>query len=175
MASKQHNPVIDIIAAAGLIVLSLIFLAATLDLPEPRYEPLGPAAVPKAISLLILVCAVVLMGRGLYHFIRNGGFAALRSGPVPGAEDPGPGYQLRPHLAVMVMILLVIYIGLLHWQVVGYRTGCTLFMLATGLLTLWYEKRAFKPFHLGILLVLTLLMAFGGYYVFTQILVIDLP
>lgn len=175
MVSKQYKPVVDIIAAAGLIFLSLVFFAATLDLQEPRYEPLGPAAVPKTISLLILVCAVVLMGRGIYHFMQNGGFAALRSKPETGAEDRGPGYQLRPHLAVMVMILLVVYIGLLHLQVLGYRTSCTLFMLATGLLTLWYEKRAFKPFHLAVLLVLTLLMAFGGYYVFTQILVIDLP
>jgi hypothetical protein len=155
--------------------LSLVFFAATLDLQEPRYEPLGPAAVPKTISLLILVCAVMLMGRGIYHFVRNGGFTALRSESEAEIETPGPGYQLRPKLAVIVMIILVIYIGLLHWQVVGYRTGCILFMLATGLLTLWYEKRAFRPFHITVLLVLTLLMAFGGYYVFTQILVIDLP
>jgi hypothetical protein len=175
MASKQHNPAVDIIAAAGLIVLSLVFLVATLDLRESPYEPLGPAAVPKAISLLILVCAMVLMGRGIYKFIRNGGFADLRLGPNAGVEVSGPKYQLRPKLAIMVMILLVIYIGLLHWQLLGYRTGCTLFMLATGLLTLWYEKRTIKPFHVAILLVLTLLMAFGGYYVFTQILVIDLP
>ncbi len=175
MASQKHKPLVDIIAAVGLILLSLVFFTATLDLPEPRYEPLGPAAVPKTISLLILISAVVLMGRGIYHFIRTGSFAALRSEPVTGTGNPGPGYQLRPHLAVMVMLLLVVYIGLLHLQVVGYRISCTLFMLSSGLLTLWYEKRAFKLFHLAVLLVLTLLMAFGGYYVFTQILVIDLP
>jgi len=175
MASQKHKPVVDIIAAVGLIILSLVFFAATLDLPEPRYEPLGPAAVPKTISVLILVSAVVLMCRGIYHFIRNGGFAALRAEGVAGSGSAGPGYRLRPYLAVMVMLLLVAYIGLLHLQVVGYRISCTLFMLSTGLLTLWYEKQAFKPFHLAVLLVLTLLMAFGGYYVFTQILVIDLP
>lgn len=175
MASKNHKSLVDIIAAVGLIILSLVFFTATLDLPEPRYEPLGPAAVPKTISVLILVSAVVLMGRGIYHFIRNGGFAALRAEPVPETGSPSPGYPLRPHLAVMVMLLLVAYIGLLHLQVMGYRISCTLFMLSSGLLILWYEKQAFKLFHLAVLLVLTLLMAFGGHYVFTQILVIDLP
>ncbi len=175
MASKRHNPATDVIAAASLILVAAVFFAATLDLRDSPYEPLGPASLPRALCILIFVCSVILMGRGILGVFRQGGFRISKPGPETVPSGDIADFKLRPQLAVTMMVFLIIYIGLLHWRMLGYRSGCFLFMMASGLVTLWYEKRAYKPFHLAVLLVLTLLMSFGGYYVFTKILIVDLP
>ncbi|MBW1697695.1 MAG: tripartite tricarboxylate transporter TctB family protein [Deltaproteobacteria bacterium] len=176
MADKPYHPVLDILAAAGLIVLALIFYRETLYLAESPYEPLGPAAVPKMLSMLIFICALILLGRGISRHYREKWKARTSIARLKDIfSNRRQEFRTRPELALIVISLLVIYIGLLHWKLVSYRLGCIGFMLAAGMITLWYEKRAFKSLHLTILVVLTLTMAFGSHYVFTEIFVVDLP
>ena len=49
---NQVNPKTEIILCISLILFSIVVYYFALELPDPEYEPLGSAALPKALSVI---------------------------------------------------------------------------------------------------------------------------
>lgn len=148
------------------IGLSLVFIAlcgAVLwqmhGVPPGLFEPLGPAPVPRAMAVLILLLAVIVLVRALHQ---------LRAPAVAPAEPPA--YRPRPLVAAGLGVVSVLYVVAMATGLVGFAVATTLFtVLAIGLLA------GFQPRWLAAGLGIGLVTGFGLQYVFTAIFVIDLP
>jgi hypothetical protein len=123
------------------------------------FEPLGSAPIPQATAGLIILLALVVMGRAL---------AALRQGAR--GRPPEEGLVLRPLDAAAVIGLSVLYVLAMALRLVDFAVLTALFLMVTiGALTR-FERRL-----LPLIVVLALATGFGCQYVFTRIFVVDLP
>ena len=152
---RRPLPWPELVAALALGLGAAGFLVDSLSLPPPRFDPLGPAALPRWLAaLVILLAAAIALG------------ALLSPPPVP--AEPAP--PERRGLALATFALTLLYVALLASRRVGYAELTLAFVLATGLLL-----GGPRPRPMLAALALGLLLGYGGAHVFTRILFIDLP
>lgn len=153
----------DVVVGLALVALAAVVWWQAGRLPPPTFDPIGPAAIPKAVALVIAVLGLTMCAVALQ---------AARAGDadpaVGGAEAPQGWPALRRALAVVAMLLL--YGGLLEVKGFGFTLATILFVAATGILLSRGERRVMLAS-----VVCALILAFGCRYVFTQIFYIDLP
>lgn len=73
-------------------------------------------------------------------------------------------------LQLGIFVFTILYVLLLQWEIVDYRLATIGFMLATGGLLGLRGSRPWIP-----LMAVAMLLSFGLHFVFTRILVVDLP
>lgn len=152
------SPRTDIGLALFLIVVCGAVLWEARSIPPGVFEPLGSAPIPQATAGLILLLALVVMGRAL-HALRQ----EARARP---AED----LALRPLDAAAVIAFTALYVLAMALRLFDFAILTTLFLVVTiGALTR-FERRL-----LPLIVVLALVTGFGCQYVFTRIFVVDLP
>lgn len=145
----------------GLVMLAVAgaFLWESIGLPESGFESLGPAAVPRGICAVIAICGLIILVQG------------ARGGVSPAVEWEDPtAFVPRPGLAALTVLISVVYVLAMATEILSFRIATVAYLvLLGGLLTRWQWKR------LPLILVMALLMGFGGEYVFTRIFTVDLP
>ena len=129
------------------------------DIPPPFFDPLGSAAVPKAVAYVLIALA---LGISIRRFFQNKG--------SPGAELEELGYELESLRAIGVVSLSILYTLGMGTGVLGFRWGTILYISLTGILLAKGNKLAIL-----ISVILGLLFGFGGSYLFSVWLYIDLP
>ena len=102
----------DRLFAACLLLLCAVLYRESRVIPDPMYEPLGPAFLPTLVLGLLGLCALLLLLR------------SLRSQPATTAEGTGPTPRRRT--ATVAVALTFVYVAALESVLPGYR-------LATGL------------------------------------------
>jgi hypothetical protein len=153
------SPRTDFALGLCLIVVCGAVLGEARRIPAGVFEPLGSAPLPQATAGLIILLALVVMGRAL---------AALRQGAR--GRPPEEGLVLRPLDAAAVVGLSVLYVLAMALRVVDFALLTAAFLMVTiGVLTR-FERRL-----LPLIVVLALVTGFGCQYVFTRIFVVDLP
>ncbi|MEP3332220.1 tripartite tricarboxylate transporter TctB family protein [Sedimentitalea sp.] len=108
---------LSLLVAAGAVVL---FVGAA-KLPPPRFEPLGSAALPRILGMLLLLFATILAGRSVMR-MRRGWLA-----PTIETRDADP----RKGLAVLVA--LVAYVFALDVLRAPFVPATTVFVVVVGL------------------------------------------
>jgi hypothetical protein len=152
------SPRTDLALGLFLIVVCGAVLWEARTIPPGVFEPLGSAPIPQATAGLIILLALVVMGRAL--------LALRRDAPAGPAED----LALRPLDAAAVIGLSVLYVLAMALRLLDFALLTALFLMVTiGALTR-FERRL-----LPIIVVLALATGFGCQYVFTRIFVVDLP
>ena len=138
-----------------MIGLSCAVFFASFGLPEPALEPIGPAAFPFAVSIILTVLSLIVLWR-----VHNG---------ATKAKEP-PEHRQRADLAILTIALTIAYfvtmeLGWLtfRWATVGYV------LVLTMLLFEWQPKK------LPVAVVIALLMGVGLKFTFTEVLYLDLP
>ena len=159
---------IDILAGSLLFIVACTVLWEASSLSEAAYDSLGSAFVPKLYCWLLILCSVLLVGTGIKKVLTQ-----EKTTRTDTKEKTMSSHAKRPWLAVATAVILFIFVAL--WEVLGYRVGVILFMLSTSAMILKIEKKGFKLAHIITLLIITAIMSFGGHYIFTEILVVDLP
>jgi hypothetical protein len=153
------SPRTDLALGLCLVVVCGAVLWEARRIPAGVFEPLGSAPIPQATAGLIILLALVVMGRAL---------AALRQGAR--GRRPEEGLVLRPLDAAAVIGLSVLYVLAMALRLVDFALLTALFLMVTiGVLTR-FERRL-----LPLIVVLALVTGFGCQYVFTRIFVVDLP
>lgn len=137
-----------VVAFAGLVWFG------TADLPPPRYEPIGSAALPRTLAALMALMAVVV---------------AVRARPVPAAS--GGAGDLAGALRVAALAgLLVVFVVLMEGRHVGFRPAAAVFLfLAATLLG------GVAPKRLAGYAVFAVVLSLGLHAIFTRLFYIDLP
>jgi hypothetical protein len=156
---ESSSPRTDIALALFLIVVCGAVLWEARTIPQGVFEPLGSAPVPQATAGLIVLLALVVLGRAL---------GALRhpARARPAAEE----FTLRPLDAAAVIALTVLYVLAMALRLVDFGVLTALFLMVTIGVLVRFERRL-----LPLIVVLALVTGFGCQYVFTRIFVVDLP
>jgi putative tricarboxylic transport membrane protein len=147
----------DVLLAAAVAGFALLLWSEAQKVPPPFFDPLGSAAVPKSIALILAVLAVVILARAL---------VAL---PWPPREAPD-GYRPRPDIAVGIVLLAIAYIAVMHLRLVGFELATIGFLIGAAALLGRLER---KTLALGV--VSAFLIGIGATWLFTRFFFIDLP
>lgn len=156
----------DIALAVAILAFSALVYWQALDLPPPRYEPMGSAALPKALSVIMAVLALLLMARALWP--RSAKEVEVAA-PIEKSADPTPGITRRPWLAGFTFAATAAYVAVLDLKLLGYPLATALYLAASCLMLTRGDRRQWRwivPFAIGLSLVC--------YLVFTRIFYIDL-
>ena len=157
LAGVSKSPVADtMLAVATCLFAGVVWWQAT-KIPPPFFDPLGSAAVPNAIALILLVLALIMLLR-----------AALAWPWLATGETAE--YRPRPDLAVGIVVLCVAYVAAMHLRLVGFENATIAFLVAAAALLGRLERRT-MVLGVGV----ALLMGFGTTWLLTRFFYIDLP
>ncbi|WP_424928926.1 tripartite tricarboxylate transporter TctB family protein [Amaricoccus tamworthensis] len=120
MREATRQNIADIILAAFVAAGSVMLFIGAAELPPPRFEPLGSAALPRILGALLICFAVVLSLRAVLR-IRAG---TLRD-EVTSHADPRRG--------ALVFAALVVYVAALDIGHVPFVPATMVFVTTTGL------------------------------------------
>lgn len=149
----------DIGVAAALIVISVAVYWESLSMPPAFYDPIGPAAFPRALSVAICFLSIILI-INTFRLPSGKSIQAVRQ----------PSHRLRPDLTVGSAILTGIYILLLTLRQLSFAVSTTVYLISFLMLLMPFDRR-----RLLIALIIALMMGFGGGYIFTHVFYLDLP
>lgn len=123
----------DLLLAALCIAGAALLLAGAASLPPPRFEPLGSAAMPRALAVVLIVLSLLMAGRSL---------ATLRR-TVPAPDDDLPQPEgTRQGRSVLTLLALVAYVAALDLGRVPFWIATMVFLAAIGLILTGGNLRA---------------------------------
>lgn len=134
----------DLALCACVITGSAVLFIGAADLPPPRFEPMGSAAVPRILGGLLIVLAIVV---------------AVQSLRTPQETNETPAEI--PYRGVMVLGSLILYVAALDFLRLPFLVATPLFVMATGLAMSHLSLRnavMFAALGLGVALLLDLVL-----------------
>lgn len=153
---RTHPHLINECTGALLVgAIGAALVAGSWNLPEPVFEPLGPAAFPLATGMILIVLAIFLI------------IAAVKPGntSVGAAQSTG-----RSDLAFFSVVLTGLYGLAMDSFGIGFPIATSVFVFS--MIALLAGR------HLTVALFavpLALILGFGLHAIFTQFFYIDLP
>ena len=181
MSTKDKSYVADFLLVAGLFGVSILMFVETLKLKPSQYEPLGPAALPRALSVALVFLAIPVLAQGIKKVRGRKTVDTPETStpatteeetPEPELKAPPKGPQ-RPLLSLLTGFTTVVYIFAI--QLIGFRISSVALLLFLG--TMFYRReRKMRPVtFFPTLIVLAVGMSQLLYIVFTRVLVVNLP
>jgi len=168
MSGQTESYKKDIILGILFLLIGAWIYIMTLNLPEPMYDPLGPAFFPRVLSIGCMICAAVILGQGL----RKRHHTVTKSEKQEKEELP---YHQHPLTAIAAMALVALYILLMDLRVAGFRILTILFVLVLGALLIRAERHGSLLQKSIVLTVLAVALGVGLYYLFTRVFYVNLP
>ena len=153
------NPKTEIALSISLIIFSIIVYYFSLELPEPEYEPLGSAALPQGLAVIMSLLSLIVMVRAIPKI--------KTYKPTTNTDD---NVTSRPKLAILVFIITLIFIGILDFGILGFLPAGIIYLSTIGYLMTHRDLKSF-PWIVAFAVILTVF----SYYVFTKFFYIDLP
>ena len=102
MRDATRQTIADIILAVLVAAGAALLFIGAAELPPPRFEPLGSAALPRILGTLLIFFAVILVIRALLR---------LRAGQASAAAPSGAD----PRRGALVFVALVLYVAALDF------------------------------------------------------------
>ncbi|HMB48093.1 MAG TPA: tripartite tricarboxylate transporter TctB family protein [Afifellaceae bacterium] len=161
----------DICLVAIVILIGGVLYYGALDIPPPRFDPLGSAAVPKTIAVSLAVLAVLLFIQNAAGW-RGGVISAPRDmeGADEVAESTGE-YRADPAAALASIVIPVVYVLSIQYGLFDFAIGSTLFAFAYGLVFMPVLRRRM----VWLLVPASIAIGVGLTLAYTQLFTIDLP
>ncbi len=156
---NQVNPKFEIAMSVGLILFSIIVYYFSLDLPEPEYEPLGSAALPQGLAVIMSLLSLIVLFK-----------AVPRLKTYVAKVDPNPEVTPRPMLSIVIFILTLVFIGVLDFGFLSFMPAGILYLSVIGYLMTNRDLKRL-PYVIGFSIILTV----SSFYIFTKLFYIDLP
>ncbi len=139
--------------------------AETLGLPESPYEPMGPAFLPRALSVFIGIFALLLLAKTIISSFKTTGQLSLSE-----TSNQLNDYIKHPIVAFLSMIMTLLYITSMQYGLLGFRSATVLFILFSGGLLTRMKLKSIPLF-----ITIACIMGLGGHYIFTKVFTVDLP
>ena len=152
---------IDVVIGLGIVALGvgIIVTARGIRRSGPAMDPIGPQAFPTIIATVLIVGGIVVAARELISWRRHPD-APFDDGEPDEADVPASAVR-----AVTLMGLSLVYV--LTMSIVGYPIGTVVFV---GI-ALWM-MRVRSPL---VLVSVSVIYTAASYYVFAQLVLVDLP
>jgi putative tricarboxylic transport membrane protein len=154
----------DLLLALAVWAVSAAAYYGAALLPPPQFDPLGSAAIPKAIAVILAILAAIILGRRCL---------ILRTAPAPAAKPvnekdvPAP---LRLGIALASIAIIIAYVGVMDIGLLGFREATVPFVILLG-----GAMSRFRRSTMMVLVPLSLAIAIGFAWLFSGALYIDLP
>lgn len=153
------NPKAEIALSISLIIFSAVVYYFSLELPDPVYEPLGSAALPKGLAVIMSLLSLIIIVR-----------AIPKIKTYKSITHTSDGITSRPKLAILIFIITLIFIGILDFGVLGFLPAGIIYLSSIGYFMTHRNLKRF-PWVIAFSVILTVF----SYYVFTKFFYIDLP
>ena len=111
----------DLVLAALVVAGAAVLFVGAADLPPPRFEPLGSAALPRILATILIVLAVLVAIRAVLRL--------RAAAPAPAAES-----EARPVLGALVFAVLIAYVAALDFGRAPFVPATGVFLGAVGLI-----------------------------------------
>ena len=156
---NNANPKTEIVLSISLIIFSIIVYYFSLELPEPEYEPLGSAALPQGLAVIMSLLSLIVIAKAIPKI--------KTYKPTTNTDDK---IIPRPKLAILIFIITLIFIGILDFGILGFLPAGIIYLSTIGYLMTHRDLKSF-PWIVAFAVILTVF----SYYVFTKFFYIDLP
>ena len=154
---KNINPKFEIFVCICLIIFSLIIIYFSFDIPISEYEPLGSAALPRALSVIMIVLSLVTILRLLSRLdYQNKQKKEKLNIPI--------GYIK----AFLIFICTIVFILILENQLFHFIPTSTLFLFIISCIMEYNKKKLLKY------TIFSLMLSAFIFYVFTKFFYVDL-
>ena len=140
-----------------VILICVIFLWESWDLPPGSFEPLGSGPVPQATAFIVIFCAGLVI------------FNALKKS-VQLSENEETKEKPSIRAGFIISLATVFYSLVLHFRLMPFAWMTTLFLV----ITIWglekFDRKKFLP-----ALITAIIIGFASEYLFTEVFIVDLP
>lgn len=164
MPNQRATAILEIFVYGGILIICAAIFTASLGLPSSNREPLGSASIPQAVSVIIALFCVILLGRAV---------SVLRAARAQAASEPAasaPAYRRRNDLALGIFALAVVFAAVLQQRFLPANILVPAFLgLAMWMLNR-FRMRALLPS-----LIIAVGVGLATTYVFKNFFYIDLP
>lgn len=154
----------DLLLALAVTLLAVVVYWQASLLPPPFFDPVGSAAVPKLVAVVLVLLAVGVVVERL-----RAKPGSAETGFAPEVVDDEPAAP-APWTALASIVLPVLYVSVMQAGWLAFAEASTLFVFALGAL---FSR--FRPRLLLFLVPVAFLAGYGLDYIFTEILYVDLP
>lgn len=125
----------DLLLAAVVVGGSVILFAGAAELPPPRFEPLGSAAMPRILGVILCLLAAIVAVQAVLRLARGEASDMPNLPPLPELDtDDGtaPG-KASPIRGIVVLGAVLAYVGALDILKVDFTLATTCFVAVTGM------------------------------------------
>lgn len=140
-----------------VILICVIFLWESWDLPPGSFEPLGSGPVPQATAFVVIFCAGLVI---LNAFKKS----------VQLSENEETQEKPSVRAGLIISSATVVYSLVLHLRLMPFAWMTTLFLI----ITIWglekFDRKKFLP-----ALITAIIIGFASEYLFTEVFIVDLP
>ena len=140
-----------------VILICVIFLWESWDLPPGSFEPLGSGPVPQATAFVVIFCAGLVILNALKKSVQLSEHEETQEKP-----------SIRAGL--IISSATVVYSLVLHLRLMPFAWMTTLFLI----ITIWglekFDRKKFLP-----ALITSIIIGFASEYLFTEVFIVDLP
>lgn len=152
--------------AGFFLAIGAAFFISALGLPAPAYEPLGSGTLPKVLALIICVFSTIIL-----IFPAQGG--AVEDAAV---KEPTESKPKHVALAVQVMAMFTAYVIVMQVDLLGFVAATVLFLIAVMTVMVRSDPKVKNsPAQWMVTIVIALAVSTGLQFVFTNLLVVNLP
>ena len=176
MTENQQKQWKDIGLSSGLLIISIIVFIQAVKLGPARFDLLGAAFLPKLLSVGIAVLSLVILVNAVIKL------AQATPPDTIGEETPEPEdlnaespFVRRPSMAVFVVVLTALYILVMSQKWLHYLSATIAFITVAAVTMSFFEKTPNWYIRIAVIVTTALILGFGLEYLFTKVLVINLP
>ncbi len=171
MDNDRYSFVIDIILSLVIIAFSIVIYIDTLDLPPPKYEPMGAAALPQILAGLLIIFSLFILIKAIVK--KQPAAAPAEKSPEQGdvstflETDTSPPSFTK---AAIVFFLTCIYVYVMSAKLSGFMPATMIYIFVAGSIM--------KPANLISKVKMAsfaIVFALATFYIFTGLFYIDLP
>ncbi len=157
---SERHPAVDVAFALVVIALALVVWWGTAGLPPPRWEPIGSAALPRGLALVMAVLAVPVLVGAVRRWRKL----------EPSAPAESLAYRRHPTRAVAVFLVLAAYVALLDLRLLGFALATIPAFLVVGAILTGFDRR-----QLPRIAVFVVALVLAVQWLFTRVFYVDLP
>ena len=140
-----------------VILICVIFLWESWDLPPGSFEPLGSGPVPQATAFIVIFCAGLVILNALKKSVQL-------------SENEETQEKPSVRAGLIISSATLVYSLVLHLRLMPFAWMTTLFLI----ITIWglekFDRKKFLP-----ALITAIIIGFASEYLFTEVFIVDLP
>lgn len=159
--SPRNMAISEIAFGICLIAFSALIYIGALELPAPKYEPLGSAALPKILAALMALLSAVMIGRAAIN---------LRAIVPTNAGQSDSAVKRHYALSLIVFLTTIAFVAIMDFGLLGFNVAGIIFLSFVCWLMTHRDLKKL-PWIVGYAVILVT----GCTYVFTEFFYIDLP